>query len=61
VSWDDAIALESVRWTQNQAAPGEPLLLDLNWQVLHAPQGGRSVWLELATVTAACGSRPSLY
>ena len=48
VSWDDAIALESVRLTQNQTVPGEPLLLDLNWQVLRAPQGGRSVWLELA-------------
>ena len=48
VSWDDAIALESVRLTQNQAVPGEPLLLDLNWQVLRVPQGGRSVWLELA-------------
>jgi 4-amino-4-deoxy-L-arabinose transferase-like glycosyltransferase len=48
VSWDDAVALENVRWTQNQAVPGDPLLLDLNWRVLRAPQGGRSVWLELA-------------
>jgi hypothetical protein len=48
VSWDDAVALENVRWTQNQAVPGEPLLLDLSWRVLRAPQGGRSVRLELA-------------
>jgi mannosyltransferase len=38
VMWDDVVQLASVRWTQNQAAPGEPLLLDLNWRALRSPR-----------------------
>ena len=37
VTWGDVVQLESVRWTQSKAVPGEPLLLDLNWRVLRAP------------------------
>ena len=48
VLWDDVLRLESVRWTQSQATPGEPLLLDLNWRVLRAPQRDLGLTLRLA-------------
>ena len=34
VPWDDVVQLESARWIRNQAVPGEPLLLELNWRAL---------------------------
>jgi 4-amino-4-deoxy-L-arabinose transferase-like glycosyltransferase len=48
VTWDDVLQLESVHWTQSQAVPGEPLLLDLNWQVLSAPGRDLRIWVGLA-------------
>jgi hypothetical protein len=45
ITWDDTMALESLRWAQSQTVPGEPLLLDLNWRVLRAP--GRDVHIRL--------------
>lgn len=48
VIWDDMLRLVSFRWVQSQAAPGEPLLLDLEWQVLRAPQRDLGLSVRLA-------------
>jgi len=48
VTWDDMLQLESVRWVQSQAVPGEPLLLDLNWKVLRTPQRDLRFFVGLA-------------
>jgi 4-amino-4-deoxy-L-arabinose transferase-like glycosyltransferase len=48
VTFDDTVQLTSYRWVQARAVPGEPLLLDLNWQALSAPQKELAISIALA-------------
>jgi mannosyltransferase len=48
IKWGDWIELAAVRWARNQTVPGEPLLLDLNWRVLRAPERDPRISIGLA-------------